>query len=93
MEPSHLPCSSLTHPAAILTPSIGVLRWIRVYDRRSTIAPLGIADMETSLFVDDQRREPACVPVVIYDIDSPARAGTAGQGQVIGILSVKSNVG
>ena len=29
MEPSHLPCSSLTHPAAILTPSIGVLRWIR----------------------------------------------------------------
>ena len=30
MEPSHLPCSSLTHPAAILTPSIGVLRWIRV---------------------------------------------------------------
>ena len=31
MEPSHLPCSSLTHPAAILTPSIGVLRWIRAY--------------------------------------------------------------
>ena len=29
MEPSHLPYSSLTHPAAILTPSIGVLRWIR----------------------------------------------------------------
>ena len=29
-EPSHLPCSSLTHPAAVLTPSIGVLRWIRV---------------------------------------------------------------
>ena len=29
MGPSHLPCSSLTHPAAILTPSIGVLRWIR----------------------------------------------------------------
>ena len=29
MEPSHLPCNSLTHPAAILTPSIGVLRWIR----------------------------------------------------------------
>ena len=28
-EPSHLPCSSLTHPAAVLTPSIGVLRWIR----------------------------------------------------------------
>ena len=27
--PSHLPCSSLTHPAAVLTPSIGVLRWIR----------------------------------------------------------------
>ena len=32
-EPSHLPCSSLTHPAAVLTPSIGVLRWIRVNDR------------------------------------------------------------
>ena len=32
MEPSHLPCSSLTHPAAILTPSIGVLRWIRAKD-------------------------------------------------------------
>ena len=30
-EPSHLPCSSLTHPAAVLTPSIGVLRWIRAY--------------------------------------------------------------
>ena len=35
MEPSHLPCSSLTHPAAILTPSIGVLRWIRVYGAES----------------------------------------------------------
>ena len=30
-EPSHLPYSSLTHPAAVLTPSIGVLRWIRAY--------------------------------------------------------------
>ena len=34
----HLPCSSLTHPAAILTPSIGVLRWIRVYVPRASEA-------------------------------------------------------
>ena len=32
-EPSHLPCSSLTHPAAVLTPSIGVLRWIRAKEK------------------------------------------------------------
>ena len=42
-EPSHLPCSSLTHPAAVLTPSIGVLRWIRAkqpsFPRRACPVP------------------------------------------------------
>ena len=38
MEPSHLPCSSLTHPAAILTPSIGVLRWIRGKEIKGYVA-------------------------------------------------------
>ena len=48
MEPSHLPCSSLTHPAAILTPSIGVLRCIRAYQRGTVVVaadgtPIGLA--------------------------------------------------
>ena len=30
-NPGYFPCSSLTPPSAFLTPSIGVLRWIRVY--------------------------------------------------------------
>ena len=29
-NPGYFPCSSLTPPSAFLTPSIGVLRWIRV---------------------------------------------------------------
>ena len=28
-NPGYFPCSSLTPPSAFLTPSIGVLRWIR----------------------------------------------------------------
>ncbi len=43
-EPSHLPCSSLTHPAAVLTPSIGVLRWIRAKLRRTVEALLAQVD-------------------------------------------------
>ena len=43
MEPSHLPCSSLTHPAAILTPSIGVLRWIRANTAGMTPEDAGLA--------------------------------------------------
>ena len=31
-NPGYFPCSSLTPPSAFLTPSIGVLRWIRVKD-------------------------------------------------------------
>ena len=30
-NPGYFPCSSLTPPSAFLTPSIGVLRWIRAY--------------------------------------------------------------
>ena len=30
-NPGYFPCSSLTPPSAFLTPSIGVLRWIRDY--------------------------------------------------------------
>ena len=31
-NPGYFPCSSLTPPSAFLTPSIGVLRWIRGKD-------------------------------------------------------------
>ena len=34
-SPGYLPCSSLTPSSAVLTPSIGVLRWIRAYIRTS----------------------------------------------------------
>ena len=32
-NPGYFPCSSLTPPSAFLTPSIGVLRWIRAKER------------------------------------------------------------
>ena len=32
-NPGYFPCSSLTPPSAFLTPSIGVLRWIRAKHR------------------------------------------------------------
>ena len=34
-NPGYFPCSSLTPPSAFLTPSIGVLRWIRVKGERT----------------------------------------------------------
>ena len=33
-NPGYFPCSSLTPPSAFLTPSIGVLRWIRAKEPR-----------------------------------------------------------
>ena len=49
-EPSHLPCSSLTHPAAVLTPSIGVLRWIRVNPSGQRVACVAIVpDLDARL--------------------------------------------
>ena len=43
-NPGYFPCSSLTPPSAFLTPSIGVLRWIRAN------RPLGhSADLRTHL--------------------------------------------
>ena len=38
-NPGYFPCSSLTPPSAFLTPSIGVLRWIRAYTLRRAPAP------------------------------------------------------
>ena len=37
-NPGYFPCSSLTPPSAFLTPSIGVLRWIRA-KKRPTLQP------------------------------------------------------
>ena len=38
-NPGYFPCSSLTPPSAFLTPSIGVLRWIRAKGQMSRRLP------------------------------------------------------
>ena len=37
-NPGYFPCSSLTPPSAFLTPSIGVLRWIRAKEKDASVA-------------------------------------------------------
>ena len=39
-NPGYFPCSSLTPPSAFLTPSIGVLRWIRVKESQEGSDPI-----------------------------------------------------
>ena len=92
-NPGYFPCSSLTPPSAFLTPSIGVLRWIRAKGAPITRwTKLSIPDR---LSVIEDNASEFRIPILsllgslalVYDVGSEALHGTLyGAGISLGLF-------